>query len=81
MWEKPGCLFYDVQVDTVACPQSTEVATPLLASLSSQVDHLTISDIMLLNIKTTESCELPAVWLLLVCLIYILEQRMSGKPR
>ena len=39
----PACLFYDVQVDTVdhvlACHQSTEVATPFLASLSSQVDY------------------------------------------
>ena len=80
----PACLFCDVQVDTLdhvlACPQSEEVATPLLASLSSQVDHLTVQDIMVLNIKTTESWELPAAWLLSVCLTYIWEQRMSGKP-
>ena len=63
----------------LACPQSTEVATPLLASMSCQIDHLTNNDITLLNIKTTASWELPAVRLLSVCLAYIWEQRMSGK--
>ena len=41
--QTPACLFCDVQVDAVdhvlTSPQSTEVATPILASMASQVDH------------------------------------------
>ena len=78
-----ACLFCAAQTDNLEhifeCPQSTEVTTPLLACLTSQVDNLTANDITLLNIRTTEAMDLPCIWLISLCLSCIWEQRMSGK--
>ena len=59
--------------------KSLEVATPLLSCLTSQLDNITIKDITILNFLTSESWELPAVWLLSTCLMFIWENRVAGK--
>ena len=79
----PCCTFCHDQQDTLehllSCPQSLEVATPLLSCLTSQLDNITIKDITILNFLTSESWELPAVWLLSTCLMFIWENRVAGK--
>ena len=77
----PSCIFCDAQQDTLehllTCPHSREVTTPLLNCLASQVDNLTPQDIIHLNIHTPESWELPAVWLLSTCVIFVWEERIT----
>jgi hypothetical protein len=79
----PSCSFCEVQQDTtdhmLDCPQGREITAPLQAFLSSQVDNLTTKDITLLSFKTSEAMELPAVWLISTCLMFIWEQRIAGK--
>ena len=76
----PSCIFCNAPQDTLehllTCPHSTEVTTPLLACLASQVDNLTPQNIIHLNIHTPESWELPAVWLVSTCLMFVWEERM-----
>ena len=63
----PCCTHCDAQQDTpehlLSCPQSSEVAAPLLACLASQSENLTPKDITILNIHSSESWKLPAVWM------------------
>jgi hypothetical protein len=63
----PSCSFCDSPEDTpdhlLTCPYSSQVVTPLLACLSCQAGTLTAKDVIMLNIHTSESWELPAVWL------------------
>ena len=79
----PSCSFCDTPEDTpdhlLTCPHSTQVATPLIACLSSQAGNLTPNDIILLNLHTSESWELPAVWLIATCLNCIWEDRLARK--
>jgi hypothetical protein len=77
----PSCSFCDTPEDSpdhlLTCPYSTQVATPLLASLSSQAGNLSAKDVILLNFHTPESWELPAVWLIATCLNCIWEDRLA----
>ena len=77
------CIFCDDKEDTLehlfSCSQSSEVTAPLLACLTSQIEGLTPQDISLLRMKTSESWELPAAWLLSSCLMFIWEQRAAGR--
>ena len=79
----PSCIFCNAPQDTLehllTCPHSTEVTAPLLACLASQVDNLTPQDIIHLNIHTPESWELPAVWLVSTCLMFVWEERLAGR--
>jgi thiol-disulfide isomerase/thioredoxin len=79
----PSCSFCDALQDTIEhlliCPNSSEVATPLLACLSSQADNLTAKDVTILNIHTSQSWELPAAWLVSTCLHYIWDERLAGR--
>ena len=47
--------------------------------MANNVDNIAPEDIVKLNIKTTEGMELPLVWLMSTCLMYILEKRTTGK--
>ena len=79
----PSCSFCndpeDIAEHLFSCPQSIAVTNPLLDCLSSQVDNLTCKEIIQMNIKTSESWEHPAAWLVSTCLKYVWEERMSGK--
>ena len=81
--QENDCTFCDDQQDKLehllSCPQSLEVATPLLSCLTSQLDNITIKDITILNFLTSESWELSAVWLLSTCLMFVRENRVAGK--
>ena len=81
----PSCRFCDCPDDDVehllACAQSAEVATPLLACLSGQAStgSLTAKDVVQMKINTSEAWELPAVWLVATSLAFIWEDRLAGK--
>ena len=79
----PSCAYCDAQLDTtehlLVCSHSTEVSTPLLTCLSSQVDNLSTKDVICLNLHTSESWELPAVWLVATCMNFIWEERIAGR--
>ena len=78
--QSPSCILCQDPVDTlehlVTCQYSTAVTTPLLQFLISQDSSISPRDIITLNIKTTESMELPAVWLISTCLILVWEERI-----
>ena len=63
----------------LSCSQSSEITANLLACLTSQIEGLTPQDLTLLRMRTSESWELPAAWLLSSCLMFIWEQRAAGK--
>ena len=79
----PACTFCGDPQDTTlhlfSCPQSTQVTTPLLESLSDHIDNITPGSIVKLDIRAPESWDLPAVWLVATCLQFIWENRISGK--
>ena len=79
----PSCRFCDDPQDNIehllACPYSTQVATPLLACLSSQAGTLTNKNITTLNFSTSESWELPAAWLVATCLNLIWDDRVASR--
>ena len=62
-----------------SCPQSNELTNPLFNSISCQVDGLTTKDIIEMNIRPSESWELPAAWLVATCLEFVWKARMAGK--
>ena len=62
----------------LSCPISSEVVTPLVSCLSSQANNLTNTDIILSSIHTSESWELPAMWLISTCLSLLWEDRVKG---
>ena len=69
----------DSTTHLLACTLSSEVSTPLVNCLSSYSPNITHEDIVLLNIQTTESLELPLAWLVSTCVSFIWEQRVQGK--
>ena len=81
--QSSSCVFCDAEEDSLehlfSCSQSREVTTPLLDCMTSQIEGLTITDLTLLRMKTSESWELPAAWLLSSCLMFIWEHRMAGR--
>ena len=78
-----ACLYCQDQVDTtdhlLTCCYSSEVSVPLLNCLGDFVDNIQPGDITNLNYNTTEAMELPLVWLVATCLMYIWEERVAGK--
>ena len=81
--QSSSCLFCNEEVDLaehlLSCPQGTEVTSPLLSCLSSQVDNLTNKDVIQMKISTSESWEHPASWLVSTCLMYVWEERLAGR--
>ena len=75
----PSCLFCDSPEDTmehlIVCPNSSEATTPLLACLSSQVSNLTST----MNNNTSESWQLPAVWLVATSLTFVWDDRAKAQ--
>ena len=56
-----------------------KAATPLLARLSCQAGNFTAKDVSMRNVHTSDSWELPAVWLIATCLSFIWEDRLARK--
>ena len=81
--QSSSCIYCPGVVDSTAhlltCSLSSEVSNPLLQCLSSYFPTVSPLDITVLNISTTESLELPVVWLISTCLGYIWEERVLGK--
>jgi hypothetical protein len=79
----PSCTFCQDQVDNlkhlITCHSSAEVTSPLLHCLTSQDSTTTPGDVIRLNIHTTESMELPVIWLISTCLMYAWEERVAGR--
>ena len=79
----PACIFCaDPQGTTqhwFSCPQSIQVTRPLQESLSDHADNITPRHIVTLNIRASESWELPAAWLVATCLKFVWDNRTSGK--
>ena len=61
------------------CPQGAEVSQPLLRCLATCSENTNPLDLILLSIPTSESLQLPVVWLLSACMMYIWEERVSGR--
>ena len=63
--QSPACTFCEDQEDNLAhlltCIQGSEVTKPLIRCLTEQYCNISLA---LLNISTSESMELPVVWLL-----------------
>ena len=66
-------------VHLLLCPLGAEVTQPLLRCLASNSENSNPLDLVLLNISTSESLQLPLVWLLSTCLKYIWEERSAGR--
>ena len=81
--QSPSCILCQDPADTlehlILCQYSTEVTTPLIQFLTSQASSTTPGDIISLNIQTTEAMELPAIWLIATCLIFVWEERALGR--
>ena len=81
--QSPACQFCDCPNDTtshlLACPQGIEVTRPLLRCLSTLTESIEPEDIVLLNTTTSESQELPFVWMLSTCLMYLWGERLAGR--
>ena len=79
----PACNFCDNQEDNTQhlfiCPQSIQVTTSLLVSLSDHAENTTPNNILIMNIKASESWELPAAWLVATSLQFVWENRTLGK--
>ena len=79
----PFCLYCPDQMDNMEhllnCMNTDEVSSPLLRCLANQVDNIAPEDIVKLNINTTEGMELPLVWLMTTCLMYIWKERTTCK--
>ena len=63
----------------LSCNYSTEVSTSLLQCLANIEEITTPEEVVNLNIKTSEAVELPLVWLVATCLMYICKERIAGK--
>ena len=81
--QTPACLFCPCPNDTIChlllCPQGAEVAQPLLRCLSTLSANSEPQDIVLLNTTSSESQELPFVWMLSTCLMYMWGERAAGR--
>ena len=77
------CLYCEETSDTPAhllsCIMSSQVSSPLLRCIRTYFPNIPPEDIVILNIPTTESLDLPMSWLLASCLDYIWQQRVLGK--
>ena len=61
------------------CPQGAEVSQPPLRCLAICSENINPLDLILLRFPTSESLQLPVVWLLSACMMYIWEERVSGR--
>ena len=81
--QSPACTFCEEQEDSLAhlltCIQGSEVTDPLVRCLAEQDGNISPQNLVLLNISTTESMELPVVWLLSTCLMMVWEERVAGR--
>ena len=79
----PSCAFCEAPEDTIhhlfSCSQSIQVTSRLKECLSDHAGSITPRDGVRMNIKTTESWELPAAWLVATCLQFVWDNRLSGK--
>ena len=79
----PDCVFCAGQTDNLEhlfiCVNNTQVMNPLLNCLNIHLDNITPETLSNLNLHTTESMELPIVWLLSTTLLLIWEERQAGK--
>ena len=69
----------DTTEHLLTCSKSTEVSSPLLACIRNYFPNISNQDIVILNIPTQESLDLPISWLLASCLSYIWKERVQGK--
>ena len=78
-----ACQYCEDQLDLrehlLTCRYSSDVSTPLLRCVAAYADNISPEDITNLNFKTTEAAELPLLWLVTTCLMYIWEERKAGK--
>ena len=76
-----SCPFCENPVDNLEhlldCPFSIEISNPLQICLSHQVQDISARKIVTLSFSTSESWELPAVWLIATCLNMIWEDRVA----
>ena len=79
----PACSFCNAQVDNNAhlltCPQGSEITAPLTRFLQDHVEDVTPTNIVRLNLRTTDSMELPVVWLVSHCLMMVWNDRVGRK--
>ena len=76
----PGCPeISDWTTHLLACTLSSDVSSSLVNCLSSYFPTITHEDIVLLNMQTKESLEVPLAWLVSTCISFIWEQRVQGK--
>ena len=81
--ESSTCTFCNAAPDTTAhlltCTQSSEVSGPLLQCLASYKAGISPEDIVLLNIPSSESLDLPLAWIISTTLNFIWEERVKGR--
>ena len=81
--DSPSCVFCqeeDTNHHLLSCPQSSEVAAPLLRCLGDHVlGQVTPQKVVHLDITSYSNMELPLVWLVSTCLMLVWEQRQLGK--
>ena len=81
--QSPHCTFCSAPEDNTAhllsCTQATAVTSPLLRCLTDHSEYATPENVVLLNIATSESMELPVAWLVSTCLMMVWEDRVAGK--
>ena len=79
----PACTFCAAQVDNNAhlltCPQGLEVTGPLTRFLQAHVESATPENIVILNLPTSDSLELPVAWLVSSCLMMVWQDRLANK--
>ena len=63
----------------MTCTQGAEITTPLRRCLEDHTGIMSSQDAVLLNFTTTESMELPLVWLLSSCLMLVWHERSAGR--
>ena len=69
----------DSTVHLITCSYSSEVTSRLQNCLASYLPGTTPQDITRLNLAVPDSLRLPLTWLVSSCLLYVWEQRSSGK--
>ena len=80
--QSPSCTFcgqLDSITHIISCTNSSEVTTPFLQCMATHVENSTPHNITMLNLETTESMELPIVWLIATCLGFVWEERVAGR--
>ena len=78
-----ACQFCGCPNDTTShllvSPQGAEITQPLLRCLATLSENIEPEDIVVLNTNTSESQELPFVWMLSTCLMYLWGERLAGR--